>query len=545
MTMKRNLFILTLLALAQMVMAQQAVAPFTLKAGSEEEVMEQLKNRVAYLAYQQRDEPLPPMTISYGVAKVHGRILDYKPGLFEDDQLFYADDSGAGVFSKRLWHQTRIDENGEFEFEMPLARPAIVVFSPPVFPDDTALFLDRCFCFVSPGQTTQVFLPVWRPNNKVMLFRDIYVTDGPLASIANELNRNPYKLHFSLYELRAAGKDVTEMNIDEIVRHLNEKAAREMASKNFSKHTRQLLELEKRIEVFQKVESCLSTGNSLFFKDSSETARNAYQEKVDKWSASLEKERMDYVFKLWDDPMLMWSRNFFSGKIYLSFPDNRSLRFPKFLMNELEMDRVKNQIAKCIPLTADELDRLPAPYRAVAEYEQRQMLDKVAEWAKRPGYTIRKDLPEVVDSLLLKTLCKRYEGRWTVIAIWYPGIYNRVTLAGYVSNIQSLQKEFADADIAWVHLGCLEDNASVCWNNQLPRIKGDHYGVSRAQADALELERGIRADDAEFLVLGDCKLMLIDPKGQRIGQDKERKEPTWMMHFQNVWETFYEVFKQQ
>ena len=133
--------------------------------------------------------------------------------------------------------------------------------------------------------------------------------------------------------------------------------------------------------------TCLSTGNSLFFKDSSETARNAYQKKVDKWSASLEKERMDYVFKLWDDPMLMWSRNFFSGKIYLSFPDNRSLRFPKFLMNELEMDRVKNQIAKCIPLTADELDRLPAPYRAVAEYEQRQMLDKVAEWAKRPGYT--------------------------------------------------------------------------------------------------------------------------------------------------------------
>ena len=120
-----------------------------------------------------------------------------------------------------------------------------------------------------------------------------------------------------------------------------------------------------------------------------------------------------------------------------------------------------------------------------------------------------------------------------------------MTLAGYVSNIQSLQKEYADADIAWVHLGCLEDNASVCWNNQLPRIKGDHYGVIRAQADALELERGIRADDAEFLVLGDCKLMLIDPKGQRIGQDEERKEPTWMMHFQNVWETFYEVFKQQ
>ena len=128
-----------------------------------------------------QNDTLPEVDVHFGWATVKGHLLDYRPGMVKEMALSYYQGIGPDTL------KAIVSPTGDFTFRLPLTH-ITCLFLYLFEPSD----MKTCF-FVAPDRETELYIDMhevicrffhWQPTQPQMC----YVTKGPLAHLANELN---------------------------------------------------------------------------------------------------------------------------------------------------------------------------------------------------------------------------------------------------------------------------------------------------------------------------------------------------------------------
>lgn len=150
-------------------------------------------------AEPQPSTSLPAVTMKFGIAVIKGHLVGGIPEVTDSISLYYFMGKDSVIVSK-------VNKDGEFSFNVPLARTCGVILD------------SRAFLLLVPGDTTEVWFSQKSPLVKTA--RKIFVR-GPFASLISDLNnarsqRDVISKHLmmdssDIYEYLAMEKNVTDV----------------------------------------------------------------------------------------------------------------------------------------------------------------------------------------------------------------------------------------------------------------------------------------------------------------------------------------------
>ena len=426
-------------------------------------------------------DTLPKVDYRFGWATIKGHLMDYRPGMC----------SHMTLVLRRLnytQHQigdtlcAQVSPTGDFTFRLPVAHitPVSLTFEPQS--------RGMGIAYVGPDTETEVYFNMREINVRYLLSKDnntiFYVTKGPLAQLANELNE-----HFYFYDIDFIVKYFVNMfkNKEEYERYREilamlptKQLELRMAEldtmkvdEQWSPAMKELVSLCWQIQTVIRVITTPSSELNNAAIDSPEA-----KEKLITWQRDAVVAELEAFEQLIKDPKMVYCHNMSE---FLDFNIRVNTLLPPFIEREKTVRKLQDQMSReFMLLDSDEitetLANLPPAYQQLLLAWQNIYRE---EFNRLDGKVIVGDtLQGIPDSLVFQTLCERYRGHTIFVRFWRgvdPTFLNHIILP--------LQRELADLDIVWVNVYNSDlnlksryagwDNAN--WLRYFTKLQGEHY----------------------------------------------------------------------
>lgn len=426
-------------------------------------------------------DTLPKVDYRFGWATIKGHLMDYRPGMCSQMTL---------VLRRLNYTQHQIGDTlcaqvsptGDFTFRLPVAHitPVSLTFEPQS--------RGMGIAYVGPDTETEVYFNMREINVRYMFSKDnntiFYVTKGPLAQLANELNE-----HFFFYDIDFIVKYFVNMfktkeeydRYREILAMLPTKQLKlRMAELDTMKVEEQwspaMKELVRLCWQIQTVMRVITTPSSELYDAAKESPEA--KEKLIAWQRDAVVAELEAFDRLIKDPKMVYCPDLSE---FLDFNVNVNTLFPPFIEHEKTVRKLQDRMSREFMLLdsndiAETLANLPPAYRQMLLAWQNIYRE---EYNRLNGKVIVGDtLQGIPDSLVFQTLCERYRGHTIFVRFWRgvdPTLLNHVILP--------LQRELADLDIVWVNVYNSDlnlksryagwDNAN--WLRYFTKLQGEHY----------------------------------------------------------------------
>ena len=395
-------------------------------------------------------DTLPKVDYRFGWATIKGHLMDYRPGMCSQMTLVLRRlNSSQHQIGDTLCAQ--VSPTGDFTFRLPVAHitPVSLTFEP----------YQRGFgiAYVGPDTETEVYFNMREINIRYLYSKAnntiFYVTKGPLAQLANELNE-----HFFFYRIDFIEKYFKNFFTDkeEWERYLEIQAmpptkqlelrmaeldtmkVEEQWSPAMKELVRQYWQMQTVMRVF------------MFPPKELENEANESPEAKKRlivWQRDAVVAELEAFEQLIKDPKMVYCPDL-SDLMDFSIRINTVL--PYFIDCEKTIWKLQDQMSKEFRLLdsdeiAETLANLPPAYQQLLLAWQdifRQEYNRLDE-----KVIVGDTLQGIPDSLVFQTLCERYRGQTIFVSFWL--FYNPV-LANNV--VLPLQQELADHDIVWVNI---------------------------------------------------------------------------------------------
>ena len=426
-------------------------------------------------------DTLPKVDYRFGWATIKGHLMDYRPGMCSQMTL---------VLRRLNYTQhyigdtlcAQVSPTGDFTFRLPVAHitPVSLTFEPQS--------RGMGIAYVGPDTETEVYFNMREINVRYLLSKDnntiFYVTKGPLAQLANELNE-----HFFFYDIDFIVKYFVNMfktkeeyeRYKEIIAMLPTKQLElRMAELDTMKVEEQwspaMKELVRLCWQIQTVMRVMTTPSSELYDAAKESPKA--KEKLIAWQRDAVVAELEAFDRLIKDPKMVYCPDLSE---FLDFNVNVNTLFPPFIEREKTVRKLQDRMSReFMLLDSDEitetLANLPPAYQQLLLAWQNIYRE---EYNRLNGKEIVGDtLQGIPDSLVFQTLCERYRGHTIFVRFWRgvePTLLNHVILP--------LQRELADLDIVWVNVYNSDMNLksryavweNANWLRYFTKLQGEHY----------------------------------------------------------------------
>jgi len=426
-------------------------------------------------------DTLPKVDYRFGWATIKGHLIDYRPGMCSQITL---------VLRRLNYTQhyigdtlcAQVSPTGDFTFRLPVAHitPISLTFEPQS--------RGMGIAYVGPDTETEVYFNMREINVRYLLSKDnntiFYVTKGPLAQLANELNE-----HFFFYDIDFIVKYFVNMfktkeeyeRYKEIIAMLPTKQLElRMAEldtmkvdEQWSPAMKELVRLCWQIQTVIRVITTPSSELNNAAIDSPEA-----KERLTAWQRDAIVAELEAFEQLIKDPKMVYCHNLSE---FLDFNIRVNTLLPPFIEREKTVRKLQDQMSREFMLLdsdeiAETLANLPPAYQQLLLAWQNIYRE---EYNRLDGKVIVGDtLQGIPDSLVFQTLCERYRGHTIFVRFWRgadPTLLNHVILP--------LQRELADLDIVWVNVFNSDLNLkskyagweNANWLRYFTKLQGEHY----------------------------------------------------------------------
>ena len=426
-------------------------------------------------------DTLPKVDYRFGWATIKGHLMDYRPGMCSQMTL---------VLRRLNYTQhyigdtlcAQVSPTGDFTFRLPVAHitPVSLTFEPQS--------RGMGIAYVGPDTETEVYFNMREINVRYLLSKDnntiFYVTKGPLAQLANELNE-----HFFFYDIDFIVKYFVNMfktkeeyeRYKEIIAMLPTKQLElRMAELDTMKVEEQwspaMKELVRLCWQIQTVIRVMTTPSSELNNAAIDSPKA--KERLTAWQRDAVVAELEAFEQLIKDPKMVYCHNLSE---FLDFNIRVNTLLPPFIEREKTVRKLQDQMSREFMLLdsdeiAETLVNLPPAYRQLLLAWQNIYRE---EYNRLDGKEIVGDtLQGIPDSLVFQTLCERYRGHTIFVRFWRgvePTLLNHVILP--------LQRELADLDIVWVNVYNSDMNLksryavweNANWLRYFTKLQGEHY----------------------------------------------------------------------
>jgi len=426
-------------------------------------------------------DTLPKVDYRFGWATIKGHLMDYRPGMCSQMTL---------VLRRLNYTQhyigdtlcAQVSPTGDFTFRLPVAHitPISLTFEPQS--------RGMGIAYVGPDTETEVYFNMREINVRYLLSKDnntiFYVTKGPLAQLANELNE-----HFYFYDIDFIVKYFVNMfktkeeyeRYKEIIAMLPTKQLElRMAELDTMKVDEQwspaMKELVRLCWQIQTVIRVITTPSSELNNAAIESPEA--KERLTAWQRDAVVAELEAFEQLIKDPKMVYCHNLSE---FLDFNIRVNTLLPPFIEREKTVRKLQDQMSREFMLLdsneiTETLANLPPAYQQLLLAWQNIYRE---EFNRLDGKEIVGDtLQGIPDSLVFQTLCERYRGHTIFVRFWRgvdPTLLNHVILP--------LQRELADLDIVWVNVYNSDLNLksryagweNANWLRYFTKLQGEHY----------------------------------------------------------------------
>ena len=426
-------------------------------------------------------DTLPKVDYRFGWATIKGHLMDYRPGMCSQMTL---------VLRRLNYTQhyigdtlcAQVSPTGDFTFRLPVAHitPVSLTFEPQS--------RGMGIAYVGPDTETEVYFNMREINVRYLLSKDnntiFYVTKGPLAQLANELNE-----HFFFYDIDFIVKYFVNMfktkeeyeRYREIIAMLPTKQLKlRMAELDTMKVDEQwspaMKELVRLCWQIQTVIRVITTPSSELNNAAIESPEA--KERLTAWQRDAVVAELEAFEQLIKDPKMVYCHNLSE---FLDFNIRVNTLLPPFIEREKTVRKLQDQMSREFMLLdsneiTETLANLPPAYQQLLLAWQNIYRE---EFNRLDGKEIVGDtLQGIPDSLVFQTLCERYRGHTIFVRFWRgvdPTLLNHVILP--------LQRELADLDIVWVNVYNSDLNLksryagweNANWLRYFTKLQGEHY----------------------------------------------------------------------
>ena len=427
-------------------------------------------------------DTLPKVDYRFGWATIKGHLMDYRPGMCSQITLVFRHPSSSP-------HQVgdtlcgQVSPTGNFTFRLPVAHitPISLTFEPQKKGVGIA--------YVGPDTETEVYFNMREINYRYMYNKPnsntiLYVTRGPLAQLANELNEHFFYYHVDFNEkyFKSIYTDGEEWEHEKAVRAMLPTKQLELrmaeldtmkVEEQWSPAMKELVRLCWQIQTFRRV----STTPPRELNDAANESPEA-KERLIAWQRDAVVAELDAFERLIKDPKMVYCPEISD---FIDFNIDIGTLLTVFIAREKTVWKLRDQMSNEFRLLdideiAETLANLPPAYRQLLLAWQNIYRE---EYNRLEGKEIVGDtLQGVPDSLVFQTLCERYRGH-TIFVHFLQYVNSEI-----VKNvILPLQRELADLDIVWVnvynsnidlkHKYAGWDNAN--WLRYFTKLQGEHY----------------------------------------------------------------------
>ena len=394
-------------------------------------------------------DTLPAVDYRFGWATVKGHLLEYRPGM---GSLITMIIGHTGTWPGRHCDTlcAEVTPSGDFTFRLPVAHVTPVMF-------ELLLEDSRGIAYVGPDTETEIYvnmreLAYRRLYKKANLSSNLYVTKGPLAHLANELNRHLfwYRLDFDEQHFNTLFHNMKEYE------HFNEIRAK-LPTQQLEIRMAELdsLKVEQQwspaMKELVRLYWQLKTAQIIRFAPSNELEKDAKaspeaQKQLIAWQRDAVVAELNTYKQLINNPKQLYCPEF----IFLTNNGNNiNTLLPDFVANEKKLWKLRQQMDDFLLLNPDEISdqlaNLPPAYRQLVLAWQDIYREERDHLARTPFDCDTLSLQGIPDTLIVQTLRERYRGRTMFILFWEnctPDFIKNVVLP--------LQRELTDLDVIWI-----------------------------------------------------------------------------------------------
>ena len=487
--------------------------PFKLPDGVEE----RLKDVMAV------QDTLPSVEYRFGWATIKGQLLEYKPGMCDQITLVSAR-PGSLPHAHDDTLSVQVSPTGSFTFQLPVAHVTLVSLT--FEPSQQSV---RGIVYVGPDAETEVYFNMREINHRLITGRHgsntiLYVTKGPLAQLANELNQHLhfYRLDFNHPEEWNRYKEIQSMmptkQLEVRVADLDTMKTDEQ----WSPAMKELVGLFWRMNEFLLLHMSPPQGLEEEARESAEA-----QQRLIAWQRDAVVAELDSYERLISNPKTLYCPDL----SYLLSAINYSALLPDYIFYEKTVHKMRREMDWYFNLldpdeVADNQANLPLAYKQLVQAWQNIYRREREQLAVKE--IVGDTLKDVSYSVVFQTLCNRYQGHTVFIRFWRnynPDFINHVVLP--------LQRELADLDIVWVNVfnSSLDVRSKYAgWDpvtrlRYFTKLQGEHYYYEQSgrsdQISALNKTMGIEGTKEAYVI--------VSPDGRIVRNSSTPPSPVrWM-----------------
>jgi hypothetical protein len=495
---------------------------------------QEIEGRMKEIMAQQ--DTLPNMDFRFGWATIKGHLMDYRPNMCSQMTLvFRQPNSSPHQYGDTLCAQ--VSPTGDFTFRIPVAHitPVSLTFEP--------YQRGKGIVYVGPDTETEVYFNMREinyryMNNKPNSSTILYITKGPLAQLANELNEHLffYNIDFIVKYFANIFTDKEEWERYKEIQAMQPTKQLElrMAELDSMKVDEQWSPAMKEL-----VRLCwqIQTAIRVFTFPPKELENEAYEspkakEKLIAWQRDAVVAELESLERLVKEPKMIYCPNLSD---LLDFSIRVNTLLPPFIEREKTVWKLQDRMSREFMLLdsdeiAETLANLPPAYQQWLLAWQDIFRE---EYNRLDGKVIVGDtLQGIPDSLVFQTLCERYRGHTIFVSFWRgvnPTFLNHVILP--------LQHELADLDIVWVNVYNSNLNLkskyagweNANWLRYFTKLQGEHYYYKMSSRmdwiKNFNKTMGIsNALDA---------YCIVSPDGRIVRNSDSKPIPIWLMGYQD------------
>ncbi len=495
---------------------------------------QEIEGRMKEIMAQQ--DTLPNMDFRFGWATIKGHLMDYRPNMCSQMTLvFRQPNSSPHQYGDTLCAQ--VSPTGDFTFRIPVAHitPVSLTFEP--------YQRGKGIVYVGPDTETEVYFNMREinyryMNNKPNSSTILYITKGPLAQLANELNEHLFfynidfivKYFANIFTDKEDWERYKEIQAMQPTKQLELRMAELDSMKVDEQWSPAMKEL---------VRLCwqIQTAIRVFTFPPKELENEAYEspkakEKLIAWQRDAVVAELESLERLVKEPKMIYCPNLSD---LLDFSIRVNTLLPPFIEREKTVWKLQDRMSREFMLLdsdeiAETLANLPPAYQQWLLAWQDIFRE---EYNRLDGKVIVGDtLQGIPDSLVFQTLCERYRGHTIFVSFWRgvnPTFLNHVILP--------LQHELADLDIVWVNVYNSNLNLkskyagweNANWLRYFTKLQGEHYYYKMSSRmdwiKNFNKTMGIsNALDA---------YCIVSPDGRIVRNSDSKPIPIWLMGYQD------------
>lgn len=486
-------------------------------------------------------DTLPKVDYRFGWATIKGHLMDYRPGMCSQMTLELRHPSLSPSQGDTL--STQVSPTGDFTFRLPVAHitPVSLTFDPRQ--------RGMSIVYVGPDTETEVYFNMREinyryMNNKTNNNTILYVTKGPLAQLANELNE-----HLSFYNIDFIVKYFANIfrNEEEMNRYIEIRAmppTRQLELRMAELDTMKVEEqwspaLKELVRLYWQMQTVMriKTDPPMELENEANESPIA-KEKLIAWQRDAVVAELEAYERLLNDPKLVYCTDLWD---FFRYNINVNTIFPAFIERERTVWKLREQMSNQFGLLnaddiAETLANLPPAYRQLVltwQDKYREEHDRLA--AKE---IVGDTLQGIPNSQIFQTLCERYRGHTIFVTFWQE--YNHY----FIKNVVlPLQRELADLDIVWVNVyNCHWKLNPTGWDTAhrlryFTKLQGEHYYYN--MSSSAENNYYDFSSNAEWIkelnkTMGITKsteaYCIVSPDGRIVRNSDSAPEPTRWIH---------------